>query len=123
MKPVGTRLGEDVDPPEPEPVVFGRERILIDSDLANRVLGREFAAAESIYVQGTAVRSRSGTGEGLEIGCQIVGIVRKRVQIGAAQDNCTRVRCGLGTDAGSAAVLHSYSLLLRRHIEQKIQRL
>src|SRR5690349_2606251 len=58
MKLVRSRLRKNVDAPVPEPVVFGRKRILIDSDLTDGVLGREFSATESIYVEGSPVRSR-----------------------------------------------------------------
>ena len=36
MKFVGARLGEDFDSSIAQLVVFGRERILIDANLANR---------------------------------------------------------------------------------------
>ena len=110
MKLVRSRLRENVDAAVPEPVVFGRERILIDSDLTDRVLGRELSATESIDVKAPAVRSGGRTGEGLEIGSQIVGVIGERVKIGAAQDYGARVRRGFGADAGSAAILHRHFL-------------
>jgi acetyl-CoA acetyltransferase len=44
---VAARFGEDFDASKAQPVVFGRERILIDPNLANGCFGRE-AASETV---------------------------------------------------------------------------
>src|SRR5581483_10663050 len=61
-------LGKNLDATQPQAVVLGRERILIDADLADRIFRRELPAAESIYENRPAARARRGSGERLEIG-------------------------------------------------------
>ncbi len=47
-KLVRPRLGEDFDPAKAEPVIFGRERTLIDANLANGIFRRKLAATEPV---------------------------------------------------------------------------
>src|SRR5579859_472484 len=50
VKLVRARLGENLDAAVAELVVFGRERILVDADLADGILGGKLAAAEAIDI-------------------------------------------------------------------------
>ena len=50
MKFIGAGLGENLDSTETQFVVFRREGILVDADLANRILRRQLATAESVNV-------------------------------------------------------------------------
>src|SRR5690606_16590659 len=52
----GTR--QNFDTPEAEPVKFGRERIVVDTHLADRFFRRKFAARKSVDVYLAAVRTR-----------------------------------------------------------------
>src|SRR4051794_32871877 len=50
VKFVGSWLCKNLDPPESELVEFGRKRILVDSNLANRLLGREPSSGKAVDV-------------------------------------------------------------------------
>ena len=67
--------------PKPEPVVFGREGILVDADFADGFLGRKLAAAEAIDIDLAAVGAGAGSGQRLQRVGQIVGIVGQRGQV------------------------------------------
>src|SRR5882672_9315696 len=62
VKLVGPRLGEDFDSAVAELVEFRRKRILVDADLANGLLGRKLASAESVDEDGAATRTGGGSG-------------------------------------------------------------
>ena len=70
-------LRGDFDAAVAELVVFGGERILVDPNLQDRVLGRELAAGEAVNINLPAVRSRSRPGECLEFSLQLVRIIRE----------------------------------------------
>ena len=77
-------LGEDLDPPHTDAVVFGGERVLIDAHFANRRLRRQTAAGETIDVDLSAIRPRGRTRQRGKIGRQIVPVVRQGIQFFAA---------------------------------------
>ena len=62
---VAARLGEDLDPPISQLVVLGRERVLVDADFTNGILGRQIPAAESIDVDRAAVGAGRRPGQSL----------------------------------------------------------
>ena len=71
---VGPWLGEDLDTAEAQLVVLRRKRVLVDADLANRFLGRQFAATEPVDVDGPAIRPRGRPGEGLKVPARSSGL-------------------------------------------------
>lgn len=99
-------ISEDLDAAEAELVVLGRERILIDADLADGVLGGDLAAAESIDEDGASIRTGGGSGERLEVGGEVVRIVGERLQVLSPQDDGAGVGgsvSGDGRRAGAPA--------------------
>ena len=112
---VAARLGENLDAPEAELVVFGGEGVLIDADFADGFLGRQLAAAEAIDVDGAAIWPRAGAGERLQGVGEIVGIVGKGGQIFAAQHQGGGVVIGFHADAGGRLVGHRDLLLRTGH--------
>ncbi len=83
---VGAGLGQNLDAAEADLVVFRRKRVLIDADLADGIFVGKLAAGEPVDVNLAAVGACRRTRQSLQIGLQIVGIVGKRLQIFAAQD-------------------------------------
>src|SRR6267378_6423669 len=59
---VGAGFGEDLDTAISKFVVFRRERILINSDLTNRRLGRKLSSRKSVNVDLASVRSGGWSG-------------------------------------------------------------
>ena len=119
---VRARLGEDLDAAVAELVVLGRERILVDADLADRLFRRKLAAAESVDEDGAAVGAGRRPGQRLQVGGQIVGIVGERVQIGAAQHQRAGVVRRVDGDARRGVVLHGDLLLGGRDFQLEVQR-
>ena len=74
-------LCEDLDPPGADLVIFRRKRVLIDADLANRLLRRYLAIGKTVDENRSAARPCARTGNRDEIGDQIVGVIRKRLEI------------------------------------------
>src|SRR3954469_21317437 len=99
---VGAGLREDLDSAVAEFVVLGREGVLIDANFTDRLLRGKLAAAEAIDEDGAAAGTCRGTGESREVGRQIVGIVRERVEIGALQDHRAGIVGRVETDRRSA---------------------
>src|SRR5207248_11475838 len=64
--PVRSGLGEDLDAAESEAVVLGGEGVLVDADLADRLLGRKLAAAEAVDIDLPAIGSGARSGERLQ---------------------------------------------------------
>ena len=65
---VGSRLGEDFYAAIAEFVVFGRKRVLVDTDLANRGLRRKLTRSEPVDIHLAAVRTCRRPCERLQIG-------------------------------------------------------
>ncbi len=72
---VGAGLGKDFNAAIAQLVVFRREWILIDPDLANGRLGRKLPGGEAVNVHLSAIRSGGGPGESFEIRLQLIRIV------------------------------------------------
>src|ERR1019366_9437070 len=64
---------EDLDAPETGTIVFGREGIGVDTDLANRSLRREIAPREAIDVDLSAIGPAARAGHCLQLLGQFVG--------------------------------------------------
>src|SRR5438067_13640369 len=65
---VRARLGKDLDAAISQTIVLRGERILIDSDLPDRVFGRQFPATEAIDEYRPAIRPGRRSGESLKVG-------------------------------------------------------
>src|ERR1019366_51115 len=82
MQLIRAGLGEDLDAAVAQLGELGRERILVDAHFADRVLGRELTAAESVDEDLAAFRAGGGSGQRLQIvaaqnrGSGVVGWVR-----------------------------------------------
>ena len=74
-------------------------------------LRRQRAAGKAVDVNLAAARSGGWTGQRLQIGLQIVGIVGQRLQIGSAQDQGARVLRRIDADLGAGVFLHRHFLL------------
>src|SRR5580704_3064941 len=119
---VGARFREDFDAPIPELVVFGRERVLIDANLADGILARQGAAGETIDVNLSAARSSGWSGQRLQIGLQIVGIVRQGLQIGSPQHQGTRILGRVHAHLGARVFLHRNFLLFGSNLQLYVSR-
>src|ERR1043165_3298746 len=79
-------------------IVLGSEWILIDTNLANRILRRQIAAGKSVDEDLPAVWSNRWTSKRLKRGCELVRIVRKRIEIFSANHGLVGVVGGFRTD-------------------------
>ena len=120
---VGARLGEDLDLAVTQLVVLRRKWVLVDANLADRFLRRKLAAAETVDENRSAVRTGRRPRQRREVGRQIVRIVRKRVQIGAAQHYGAGIVGGIGGQRRPGRVLHGQLLRKRRHLQHQVQRM
>jgi hypothetical protein len=59
----------------------GENGILVDANLADGILARQRAAGEAVDVNLTAARTSRWSGQRLQIGLQIVRIVRQRASV------------------------------------------
>ncbi len=80
MELVGSGLGKDFNAPLARLVELRGERILVDSDFAYGLLGRQASAGEAIDENLSAVGTGSGTGKGLQVHSQIVAVIGKRFE-------------------------------------------
>ncbi len=120
---IGSRLGEYFDAAVTEPVILGRERVLVDANFADRILGREFAAAESVDENRATAGAGRWTGERLKVSRQIVRIVGESLQIVAAQDERSRVVGGIDGDGWAGGLLDNDMLRCSDDVQLEIQRL
>src|SRR5271157_1460551 len=95
---VRARLSENLDSSVAQFVVFGRKRILIDADLANRRLRRKLAAGESVDVDLAAVGPGRRSGQRLQVLLQLIGIVRERFKVLAGENDGTGIASGVDVD-------------------------
>src|SRR5579862_646747 len=72
---VGARLGEDFNSSITESVVLRRKRILVDANFANRRLGWNLTAGETIDINLSAVRPGRRSGKRLQFRLQFIRIV------------------------------------------------
>src|SRR5579884_1231867 len=105
---VGSGLGEDLDATVAQLVVLGRERILIDANLADRRLGRNLPAGESIDVDLPAIGADRRTGERLQIRGEIVRVIGQRVEILALQHDLARIAVVGNVETARARALLGY---------------
>src|SRR4029077_20359218 len=77
---IGAGFGEDFDPAVAQLVEFGRERVLVDANLANRRLWRKLPGSESVNIELPPVRPRGRPRQGLQISQQLIRIVRQGLQ-------------------------------------------
>ena len=105
---VGAGFGEDFDPSEAQLVVFGGEKILIEPDLADRLLGRELAAAESVDKDFITIGTGRGSGKRLQIRLQVVGVVGERFEVAPGQDRRAGVGRGVRADCRARIRIHRH---------------
>ena len=119
MQRVGSGLGENLDAPVADLVELGGKRILIDANLADRRLGRQLPAGESVDVNLPAVRARRGAGQRGQFVRQLVGIVGQGIEVAAFEHDGVRVGAGLGAYRRPALVRDHHLLLgsLDRHLD------
>ena len=120
MKLIGSWPGQYLDTAGAQPVVFRRERILIDSDLADRLFRWSLAATESIDKDRCATRPGARTSNSDQFGDEIIWIVRERLQIVAAKHRRTGVVRRFGSHSGST-ILDRYLLHDPDQFQPKIQ--
>src|ERR1019366_3631042 len=108
---IGPRLGENFDAAVTELVIFRREWILINANLANRRFWRKLASRKTVNVELAAVRSRGRPGQRLQVGEQFVGIVGQRVQLLTGDDDRSGIASGIHID-GWHRIGHLNTLLL-----------
>ena len=65
---VAAGLGKDLDAARADPVVLRGERVLVDAYFADRGLGRQAPAGETIDIDLPAIRPGGGAGERGQIG-------------------------------------------------------
>src|SRR5438094_664727 len=74
------RFGGDFGARKTDPAKFGAERIVIDPDFLDLVLGRDTSLGESIdYEHRVRARLAARPGDLLQVGDKIVGLIRQRV--------------------------------------------
>ena len=111
---VGARLGEHLHAAVSEPVIFGRERVLIDSNLADRCFGRQSAAGKAVDKDFAAARTHGRTSQRLQILFQSVSIIRQRFQRFSLHDHCAGIACRIDSDF--ALIRHrDFRLHSRKH--------
>ncbi len=120
VKFVGAGLGKDFNAAVTQLVVFGRKRILVDANLANRGLGGKLAGGETVDVHLAAIRSRRGPGQGLQVGQQFVGIVGQSFELLAGDGDGSCVALGIDVDRGRG-VGNLYLLRLHFDGERNVQ--
>ncbi len=98
MELLGAGLGDDLDAPVADAVVFGGKRILVYANLEDGGLGRKLAAGESIDVDLAAVWSARRLRQLLEFSLQFVGVVGKGIEVFAPEDQAAGVLIGIDAD-------------------------
>ena len=78
---VGAGLGENLNAAVAKFVVFGRERVLVNADLANRRLRWKLTGGESVDIDLPAVGTGGWTGQRLQVRLQFVGIIGKGLKV------------------------------------------
>src|SRR5207244_13218671 len=73
VKLIGARLGENLDASVSQLVVLGGEGVLVDADLADRLLRGQAAAGKAVDTDLPAVRPRGWAGELLQVARDAVG--------------------------------------------------
>jgi hypothetical protein len=79
-------------------IVFSRERILIDTNLANGFLWRQAAAGKTVNENLTAVWTGRRTSERLQRCREFVRIVRQRIQIFSGNQRLVCIAGCVGAD-------------------------
>ena len=118
-QPVGAGLGQDLDAPEAEPVVLGGERVGVEPDLADRLLGRHAAAGEPVDEELATAGTRGGPGQGLQRFGQLVGVVGERIEIVALEDDAARALARVQAERRLA--LDRRRLLDRRQLQLRVE--
>jgi hypothetical protein len=116
---VGPGLGEDLDAPEPQPVVLGGKGVRVEADLADRLLGRHAPAGEAVDEELAAAGAGGGTGQGLQRFRQVVGVVGQRLEVVALEDDGPRALAGV--EAEGRLALHRRGLLDGRQLERHVE--
>src|SRR5882672_5367293 len=119
MKLSCSGFGENLNRAKTDSFKLCRKGILIDDDLADRLLVRNpVTRSESINEDLCAAGSGSGTSQRIQLRCKFVRIVRKRVEIFPADD--PRSFVAVRIRAERSQVVNGYSLFFDRHRQLKI---
>jgi hypothetical protein len=114
-------LREDFDPAISQLVVLRRERILIDANFTDGLLGRQLPAAESIDEDGSAIGTGGGTGKRLQIRREIIRIVRQGIEVGSAQHQGARITRRIRAQGGGGSLLNRHFLCHRFDLQHQVQ--
>ncbi len=91
-------LRKDLDATVTWKLILGRERVLIDADLADRFLGWNLSVREPIDFYLCPVFSFSWSGHRLQRSGKRLRIVGQCFEIASAQNYRARIVLGIGTD-------------------------
>src|SRR5437763_325781 len=111
MKFVSTWFSEDLNASETDAIELRRKGIAVDADLANGGFRRKLPAGKTVNVDLPAIGTCGGAGKSLKIRLQLIGIVRKRVEVFTFQNNGTNA-AGRGNINRVRIVFHRDLLLL-----------
>jgi hypothetical protein len=120
-EPVGSGLGENLDAAIAKPVVFGRERILIDPDFTDRILGGHLAAAKPIDVNRAAVGAGRRTRQRLQVRLKVLGTVGQGLQVSTVDRQRAGIAGPLRRDPRPGALLHGHVLDSCSHPQLEVQ--
>src|SRR5207237_8215476 len=96
------------------------KRILINADLADRRFGRQLPTREAVNVDLSAIGTRRGSGERLEVLLQFVRIVGESLQILAADHDSACVIGRVNLDLRSLFSLHLDLLFLHLDFQRNL---
>src|SRR5205814_1918032 len=114
-----SRLREYLNPSKAEPVVFGRKRVLVNTNFANRFLWRQAPIGKTVDENLAAVRSRRWPSQYLQHVGNFLRVVRQALDLGAAQHD--RAGVVIGFSAQSSFGSNRYFLLLQRHAQLEVK--
>ena len=114
MNLAGARPGKDLNVAKADAFVFRGKWILIDYDLADRLLvGQDRAGGESIDENLRPTWSGRRTGESVQLRLKLIGIIRKRVKFLAADYARAFITVRIGTQC--SRIIDGHPLGFDRH--------
>src|SRR6478609_10331142 len=97
---IGARLGENLNPAKAHTVILRGKRILVDANFPDGRLWRKLATGKTVNVNLPAIGPGGRTGQCLKFRLQLVGIVRKRVKVFAADHDAAGIVVRAGAHPG-----------------------